>query len=112
MFLAYVYRNAYFGDTSNGGVTAKHGQVVVAEPDEDVSGSGDLPVLRIERRVNFGDVILVPDVRPPNTTHAGPMFGGSFVWSSDSRFRDRVSASPVAVHDRFETWSLNDALSR
>lgn len=112
MFLAYVYRNSHLGDATNGGVTHKHGQVVVAEPDEDVSGSGDLPVLRIERRSNFNDVVLKPDVGPPNETHAGPMFGGNFVWSSDSRFRDRVSASPVPVHDRFETWSNYDKLSR
>ncbi len=112
MFLAYVYRNAYFPDTSNGGVTDKHGQVIVAEIDEVVSASNTLPILRIKRRDNFDDVILVPDVRPPNETHAGPMAGGNFVWSSDSRFRDSVSRSPVPVHDRFETWSLNDTLSR
>lgn len=28
-------------------------------------------------------------------------FGGNFVWSSDSRFRDKYP-SPIAVHDRIE----------
>lgn len=32
----------------------------------------------------------------------GPMFGGSFVWSSDSRFR-KISEYPVPIHDRYET---------
>jgi hypothetical protein len=32
----------------------------------------------------------------------GPMFGGSFVWSSDGRFRS-LAPYPVPIHDRFET---------
>jgi translation initiation factor 1 (eIF-1/SUI1) len=30
------------------------------------------------------------------------MFGGTFVWSSDSRFRDKVSEQPIQLHDRVE----------
>ncbi len=30
------------------------------------------------------------------------MFGGNFIWSSDSRFRNEVSGRPIPVHDRIE----------
>jgi hypothetical protein len=30
------------------------------------------------------------------------MFGGNFIWSSDSRFRNEVSEYPIPVHDRIE----------
>lgn len=33
---------------------------------------------------------------------AWKMFGGVFVWSSDSRFRDDVSEKPLPLHDRVE----------
>ncbi len=34
----------------------------------------------------------------------GPMFGGCFIYSSDSRFR-AISKGPIALHDRFEVPS-------
>jgi hypothetical protein len=39
----------------------------------------------------------------------GPMAGGNFVYSSDSRFPGRY---PLSVHDRFETQEQYDMLSR
>lgn len=34
----------------------------------------------------------------------GPMFGGSFIYTSDSRFRDITrDGRPLHLHDRFET---------
>ena len=32
------------------------------------------------------------------------MFGGTFVWSSDSRFRDDISKQPIPLHDRVEVY--------
>lgn len=31
------------------------------------------------------------------------MFGGNFIWSSDSRFRE-LSTQPIPLHDRVEPW--------
>lgn len=42
---------------------------------------------------------------------AGPMMGGNYITTSDSRFRD-VARYPLPVHDRFETWEQYDALTR
>lgn len=38
----------------------------------------------------------------------GPMFGGQFIYSSDSRF---PSDQPIHIHDRFETQAQYDRLS-
>ena len=43
------------------------------------------------------------------TQLCGPMFGGAFIWSSDSRFPSR---QPIPVHDRYETPERYDMLSR
>jgi hypothetical protein len=37
------------------------------------------------------------------------MFGGCFLWTSDGRF---PSPHPIALHDRWESPELNEALSR
>lgn len=55
------------------------------------------------------------EVRPPNAV--GPMHGGCYIESSDSRFGEAVAAlggpryAPVAFHDRFETPEQYRALS-
>ena len=44
----------------------------------------------------------------------GPMFGGNFIYTSDSRLADAMgttTSEPVKVHDRYETQAENDALS-
>ena len=39
----------------------------------------------------------------------GPMFGGNFIYTSDSRFPNDY---PIPVHDRFETPEQAEILSR
>ena len=97
--LVTVYRSAEFGDTSNGGISARFARVILIGPGfpELFEPTDDAPALYLEERC--GRSIAVPGERPAGVN--GPMFGGSFVWSSDARFR-RVSESPIPVHDRFE----------
>lgn len=40
--------------------------------------------------------------------HTG-MFGGNFVYTSDSRFPNKY---PIPVHDRFESWETYERMSR
>ena len=43
----------------------------------------------------------------------GPMFGGTFAASSDSRFgRATEQSGAISIHDRFESVAQYDALSR
>lgn len=56
----------------------------------------------------FAVLILAPSRAKDGPPRAVPMrkgwsmFGGNFVWSCDSTFRQQVSEQPIAVHDRFE----------
>ena len=54
-----------------------------------------------------GYVKAVPIKTPKGMV--GPMFGGNFIYSSDSRFPYKY---PVPIHDRFETQEIYDILNR
>lgn len=98
-------------DTSNNGVTSlarcpKQRAILL---DEDEPALSTVPeghvVLRLKRRTGWMGNIAVPVELPPEGRYAGPMFGGCFVYSSDSRFAKLTGThNPLPVHDRFETW--------
>lgn len=99
--LCFVYRNT-IGDCTNGGVTSQHGQFVlvghgVEGPFEPNEGS---PALHLH---SFrGQLIAVPEQISSQlgTDHLkGWMFGGNFIYTSDSRF---PSDAPIKVFDRRE----------
>lgn len=55
--------------------------------------------------------IITPRDLPVNM--AGPMFGGTYAASSDSRFGRAVGIyGALPVHDRFETWQRHEELTR
>lgn len=78
--------------------------------------SAEMPAVAIIRtRYSFGEgmhaVLVEPDDdggwRAVRGRGVGPMFGGRFIWTSDSRFGEAVGAGPfgqpVKLHDRYET---------
>ena len=96
-----VYKNS-FGDCTNNGVTSDTSQTFVV-PCE----SGPITEEGLDA---YGAVyvILVPG-KAGNRMHLKPygvsrhtMFGGNFVYSSDSRFKETYGSNPVHVHDRIE----------
>jgi len=57
-----------------------------------------------------GDPIIVPEGLPSGMV--GPMFGGTFAASSDSRFRTGTGQrSALPIHDRFETVEQYERMS-
>lgn len=58
--------------------------------------------------VSRGYIVLVPGEKGgcanfvPEGVEGWSMFGGNFVYTSDSRFSRVYGNQPVAVHDRFE----------
>jgi hypothetical protein len=68
------------------------------EIEDDNSNSYNLPVVEIETRVIGGEKYMT--LKPAGDTR-WLMFGGNFGYCSDSRFR-RMSAYPLAIHDRCE----------
>ena len=92
-------------DCTNGGVTAREGIFTLLGQNEPVP-AGRGPFLRVVKRT-FGREVYV-HAEPVEARHGmlGPMAGGNFVHTSDSRWADLVGhAYPISVHDRFETVS-------
>lgn len=103
-----VYRNAEWGpgvDCTNGGISSKHNQFVLVgngmpeifEPREDA------PAIRLIKRRVMGMEFWIAaplDADTDGRSAGSPyMFGGNFIYTSDSRFPCR---EPIKVFDRKE----------
>lgn len=115
----YVYkhvpwvRDGY--DPSNGGITGRLNHIEVFSADAtneqiqawcEKNGVDIHDVCRLDKRILWGEkhYTVEPVLKPKGTV--GPMFGGSFVSASDSRWADILGervGGPIPVHDRFET---------
>jgi len=95
-----VYRDAKGYDSTNNGISSKHDDLFLIG--EGVSGpfeaEDDKTVKLVKRNFPFGEYLHVePLIQPENGK--SPMFGGNFIYTSDSRFPSKY---PIPVHDRFE----------
>jgi len=106
-----VFRCSY-GDCSAGGISSKYKEVTAINCEGPFDPAPDRPPVILESHV-ANCVRAVPvdtDGRPlRRPEHTGPMFGGCYVASSDSRFGEKVRAllghkfyGAVALHDRYE----------
>lgn len=102
---ADIYRNGTH-DFSNGGISAKAEEVTLVGPGipEIFPVTDAAPAVILRTRTIGGQpyVNAQPLNRPEGCQDHGPMMGGTFIYSSDSRFRE-LCAYPVPLHDRFET---------
>ena len=92
---AYVYRNACLGDSTNNGITARFDEVAFKHPQGFLSNPGNRPVVVLKDKFD-GDYVYA---KPADAGNVWTMFGGNFIYSSDSRFPSR---QPIPVHDRIE----------
>lgn len=114
--LVGIFRDDHIGDCTNGGVTgSKQGArgAIAIHPDlpKLFGPSLDTPGLKIIQNpagTGYG-LVAVPLVFIDG--EVGPMFGGNFIWTSDSRFR-KLSRKPIPVHDRFETVEQYERMSQ
>ena len=99
-----VYRDARLGDCSNNGITATaHTLLLVGEDVPEIfCTDGHMPVVRLVS-TKFG-LRLIPEA--VDSQHA--QFGGTFGYSSDSRFAELLSRRgyahcvPIKIFDRVE----------
>lgn len=112
----YVFRSS-LGDCTNGGASGKFDTLYVEHPRGcfEVETS-DERLFRVEPNA-FGHPVLIPENKPRKAI--GPMAGGNYAASSDSRFEEAIRAvtgrgfyGAVAIHDRFETQREYELLSR
>jgi len=93
-----IFRSDY--DSQN---NAFHGysQVTVVNVDGPFDPTPDAPAAILTTGPGGNDQVVVPVAQP--TGMAGPMFGGTFASSSDSRWWMAAGGSAIRIHDRFET---------
>jgi hypothetical protein len=110
--IAGIYEGKRNGNCSNGGISERHKAVVVVDEKlpEIFSASSDHPAVKIVRRVIGGEpYIHAEPIDPVPDGMIGYMFGGSFIYTSDSRFGE-LSKYPIPLHDRWETMEQYDRL--
>lgn len=108
----YVYRCSRLEDCTNGGVSASSDRLLLICEDGFVDAKTDDPTLLrlVKREFGGGTYLHAEPVNPDRGEKVlGPMFGGNYVSTSDSRF---PSDYPIPVHDRYETREQYDLLSR
>ena len=105
-----IYKTPLTAGCSNNGVSQFNDSAILIGPGipEIFEAKENTLVLRLERGNLPGTVKIVPVNQPPRS--CGPMFGGAFVYTSDSRFSSAVDklcgsqqSGAVPLHDRFET---------
>lgn len=133
-----VYRENRLGDCTNGGVSARCDELtLVGTTDHDgnlkplpegsqvFEATEEAPAVALCVILGVRSVHLRPVEQPEGM--AGPMMGGNYAATSDSRFSRAVEAAmvdatgdasrfrfygAVAVHDRFDTWADYERLGR
>lgn len=106
-----VYRPSLVGDCTNGGVTARNdvAYLICDEGWRETDGESEQVLRLVRTTVGGHDYIHAEQVSHCPEGCVGPMFGGNFIYTCDSRF---PSPYPIPVHDRYETQELYDLLSR
>jgi len=107
------------GDGTNGGVSSTPIRACVVNIPGPFEPDDRHPALILIDRGRYGKVLYPAHKKDGRWTQltpsdkVGPMFGGNFAYSSDSRFGDAVGFyGAVPIHDRFETQKEYDFLSR
>lgn len=110
---AYIHDNRYLGNCSNDGISARYGYVYIEHPqgwcELDDAELPENTCKVVTRYLGGREYKHVEPIAKPNGV--GWMFGGSVVYSSDSRFAE-LSEYPLCLHDRCESQELYNMLSR
>ena len=103
-YRVYVFQNKSLGSNQN--ILNEDSYILVTDGIHGDSSEidSDKPYLKLVKRELFGKTIL--HATPMNVEANGSkMFGGKFVWSTDSRFRNEISETPIQLHDRVEIYA-------
>ena len=102
-----VYSNPTYRKCANGGPSEKAEELLlVGDEVPGIFEAGDRPIVVLKKKTYLRDYYYVEPIEPVPEGHNGYMMGGSFVYSSDSRFRSLGNGGyPLPVHDRSEVPS-------
>lgn len=102
-----VYYNNSYRKCANGGASEKFETLYIEHPQGwwDRDNIQEEQILKLViRNTSFGTFQHVEPITKKPQGRNGYMDGGSFAYSSDSRFRQLISRSPVSIHDRTEIY--------
>lgn len=108
----YVYRENALGDSTNGGISSKHDRLILVGSGipEIFEADEDTPAVKLVKRFIGGrEYIHAEPVEWKGEGEIKGIFGGNFIYTSDSRF---PSDYPIPLHDRQETQEMYDRLTR
>lgn len=117
-----VYRDASGVDCTAGGISSNHTDLTAINVEGPFEPTQDRPPVILEN--HYKNAVRIVPAGPDGkalklATHAGPMFGGNFATTSDSRLGEAIEKlvgirfyGAVPIHDRYETWEINERLSR
>jgi hypothetical protein len=106
-----IYKDS-MGDSSNNGISSRHEDVILVGEGipEIFEASEDCPAVKLVKRYIGGrEYVHAEPVEWGREDVIKGIFGGTFIYSSDSRF---PSDYPIPLHDRQETQEIYDRLSR
>jgi hypothetical protein len=114
--LAFVYKNG--SDCTNGGLTSKADKICVVNVDGPFNPNDETPAFKLVTHAGCAVLKPVDDNGNEIKDGIGPMMGGNYASTSDSRFSRAVEKllghnfyGAVPVHDRFETQEQYNSLS-
>ncbi len=117
--LCSIYKTDRLGDCTNGGISSRSNTALVLADDSlGIPGVFDAKPTDVILQIGKGpgahmkgyeNQLVARPVGDCADNHVGWMFGGNFVFTSDSRFPSR---SPIAIHDRQETREQYAALGQ
>ena len=95
------------GDCSNGGLSSKVNEVYIPCASGFLNVEEDDPKLVriVTKDLGFSKHTHAEPVAEKPKGTVGYMFGGTFIYSSDSRFRD-IAQYPIPLHDRVEAQAV------
>jgi hypothetical protein len=115
-----VYKHGKY-DSTNGGLSGKVDSITVVNlgPDSEIFEASDkAPAFKLVKNA-YNTLKLVPVVGDAEGRGIGPMFGGNYAATSDSRFSRACEKllghsfyGAVPIHDRYETPAQYEALSK
>ena len=113
-----ILRNSDLGDCSNGGVSGQVNKLTLINVEGPFMPTEDAPAAMIVAG-NLSGAKIIPcfDEARDMSNIIGPMMGGTYVTSSDSRFSSKLEEFGVYIemvvpfHDRYETTDQYRALS-
>lgn len=104
-----VFRSKILGNCSNDGISSRVNEVLLVGEGipEIFEANNERPAVKLVKRNFVSGPYYHAEPLEKREGMNGPMFGGTFIFTTDSRVRS-ITAYPIPLHDRFEKWETKN----